>query len=45
MLGGVYQFEYSLMLERPHEGITIAKLKGKPVNIVASKTDGENKRP
>jgi len=45
MLGRVYQFEYSMMLERQREGITIAKLKGKPVNIVASKTDGENKTP
>jgi DNA invertase Pin-like site-specific DNA recombinase len=37
MLGGIYQFERSMMLERQREGIAIAKLKGKykgkPVNI------------
>ena len=29
MLGGIYQFERSLMLERQRDGIAIAKLKGK----------------
>jgi DNA invertase Pin-like site-specific DNA recombinase len=37
MLGGIYQFERSMMLERQREGIAIAKqkgkYKGKPVNI------------
>jgi len=35
MLGGIYQFERSMMLERQRqrEGIAIAKLKGKSVNI------------
>ncbi len=37
MLGGIYQLERSMMLERQREGIAIAKLKGKykgkPVNI------------
>lgn len=37
MLGGIYQFERSMMLERQREGIAIAKLKGKykgkPVNV------------
>jgi DNA invertase Pin-like site-specific DNA recombinase len=37
MLGGIYQFERSMMLERQREGIAIAKLKGKykgkPINI------------
>ncbi|MEY8214032.1 MAG: recombinase family protein [Colwellia sp.] len=36
MLGGIYQFERSMMLERQREGIAIAKLKGKykgkPIN-------------
>jgi DNA invertase Pin-like site-specific DNA recombinase len=36
MLGGIYQFERSMILERQREGIAIAKLKGKykgkPVN-------------
>ena len=37
MLGGIYQFERSMMLERQREGIAIAKqkgkYKGKPVNV------------
>jgi DNA invertase Pin-like site-specific DNA recombinase len=36
MLGGIYQFERSMILERQKEGIAIAKAKGKylgkPVN-------------
>ena len=37
MLGGIYQFERSMMLERQREGIAIAKLKGKSVNIELNK--------
>jgi DNA invertase Pin-like site-specific DNA recombinase len=37
MLGGIYQFERSMMLERQREDIAIAKLKGKykgkPANV------------
>ncbi len=34
MLGGIYQFERSMILERQHEGIAKAKGKyrGKPIN-------------
>jgi DNA invertase Pin-like site-specific DNA recombinase len=38
MLGGIYQFERSMILERQREGIALAKLKGKykgkPVNQI-----------
>ncbi|MFT5852576.1 MAG: DNA invertase Pin-like site-specific DNA recombinase, partial [Colwellia sp.] len=38
MLGGIYQFERAMILERQREGIAIAKAKGKylgkPVNQV-----------
>ena len=37
MLGGIYQFERAMLLERQREGITIAKAKGKyrgkPINL------------
>ncbi len=37
MLGGIYQFERSMLLERQREGIAIAKAKGKyrgkPTNL------------
>ena len=38
MLGGIYQFERAMILERQREGIAIAKqkgkYKGKPVDVV-----------
>lgn len=34
MLGGIYQFERTMMLER--ERLAIAKQKGKPINIELS---------
>lgn len=53
MLGGIYQFERAMILERQREGIAIAKqkgkFKGKPVNtelherIKLLHTDGVNK--
>ncbi len=53
MLGGIYQFERSMILERQREGIAIAKqkgkYKGKPVNTVLHEqiqqkyADGMNK--
>lgn len=53
MLGGIYQFERAMILERQREGIAIAKqkgkFKGKPVNVALHKqiqqryADGMNK--